>query len=107
VSFVRSATKTNGTHGNYSQSYAYDSATGNLASKAGSNYTYGDTNHAHAVTAVGSNSYSYDSNGNMTQRNVDGSTYNLAYDGENHMIAVAGAVTATFQYRCNGLSRGA
>jgi RHS repeat-associated protein len=39
-------------NGNYDQSYTYDTTTGNLGSKAGVGYTYGDTNHDHAVTRV-------------------------------------------------------
>jgi hypothetical protein len=42
---------------------------GNLASKAGVTYTYGDAAHKHAETVLTSGStYQYDQNGNMTQR---------------------------------------
>jgi len=47
------------------QNYDYDPDTGNLSIRAGVNYTYGDTNHDHAVTQMGSDSYSYDGNGNQ------------------------------------------
>ena len=48
---------------------------------------------AHAVSAVGGTQYGYDCNGNMIQRNVGGSVYNLTYDGENRLTAVGGAAT--------------
>ncbi|OGO61682.1 MAG: hypothetical protein A2032_03895 [Chloroflexi bacterium RBG_19FT_COMBO_49_13] len=41
------------------QNYSYSSSTGNLSSKADVIYTYGDSNHTHAVTAMGSGSDSY------------------------------------------------
>ncbi len=47
--------------------YTYDPNTGNLASKAGLTYTYGDPSHAHAVASLSNGfSYQYDPNGNMT-----------------------------------------
>jgi len=65
-------------------------------------YTYGDTNHKYAVTTMGSDSYTYDNNGNQTTRNVSGSAYTLTYDAENRtnnvqvtrLVRVSGAATA-------------
>jgi YD repeat-containing protein len=64
-------------------------------SKAGVNYTYGDNNHDHAVTVMGSDSYSYDANGNQVTRNVSGNAYTLGYDAENRLVSVTGAATLT------------
>jgi RHS repeat-associated protein len=75
-----------------------------MASKAGVSYTYGDANHVHAVTSRSDGkSYQYDSNGNMTYRNLVGDgIFNLGYDAENRMIQVTGAYTATFGYNGDG-----
>ena len=92
-----------GTNGTYAlQNYTYNTTTGNLSSRAGVNYTYGDTNHDHAVTQMGTDSYSYDNNGNQVTRNVGGSSYTLSYDAENHMVGVTGAATQTFVYDGDG-----
>ncbi len=58
----------------------------------------------HAITSTSgqtSYTYTYDCNGNLTQRNI-GSTYNLTYDAENRLTGVSGAATATFVYDGDG-----
>ena len=51
---------------------------------------------------MGSDTYSYDANGNQMTRNVSGSSYTLGYDAENHLVSVTGAATATFYYDGDG-----
>jgi hypothetical protein len=85
------------------ESYTYNAASGNLESKAGVSYTYGDSNHVHAVTGLSNgNAYQYDPNGNMSLRQVGEQTYNLTYDAENRLAQVSGAATASFVYDGDG-----
>ena len=64
---------------NYSESYTYYTASGNLQTKGGLTLAYSDTNHVHAATGVGGNTYGYDLNGNQVTRVIGGSTYTLGY----------------------------
>jgi hypothetical protein len=94
------------------ESYNYDTATGNLTSKAGMSYTYnaqvsgcqgGSRTIPHAVSQAGAVTYTYDCNGNMTVRNYGGGgVYNLSYDAENRMTGLSGATTATFVFDGDG-----
>ncbi len=63
---------------------------------------YGDTNHDHAVTLAGTNTFGYDAIGNQTTRTEGGSSYTLAYDAENRLVGVSGAITASFVYDGDG-----
>ena len=109
---LTSAVAAGGTNGTYNESYVYNSTTGNLSSKAGVSYTYGTQatgcadgalNKPHTVVTAGSNTYCYDKNGNINRRVIGGSsTYNLAYDAENHLTAVNGATSATLVYDGDG-----
>ena len=100
---LTNASITGGQNGLYNESYTYNSLTGNLASKAGINYTYSGT-HPHAVASLSNgNSYSHDANGNVTQRVIGGQTFNLGYDAENHMISVSRTgLNAAFTYDADG-----
>lgn len=87
-----------GTGGTYSDSYSY-LANGRMNDgPLGSGYSYGNAAHKHAVTAVGTNSFAYDANGNMTTRHVGAPVYTLTYDAENRLVSVSGAATASFLY---------
>jgi len=90
----------------YSGSYEYD-VVGNLTLKAEGGIThtmqYSDTAHVHAVSAVDGVAQSYDANGNMIERVVDGVTYAQGWDQENRLVwASTGGVTTTFTYDANG-----
>jgi hypothetical protein len=95
------STVTGGSNGIYAEGYSFESGTGNLKTKNGATYTY-DTTHKHAVASVGSNTYGYDANGNMTSRYVGGQSFTLNYDAENRLVSVTGASTANFYYDADG-----
>ena len=60
----------------------------NLSSKSDVGpYTYAQS-HTHAVTQAGSNTYTYDQNGNMISRTVGGVVWTYAYNAENQLTAV-------------------
>ncbi len=65
------------------------------------NYTYGASK-PHAVTQVGSDTFAYDANGNMTSRHVGSGTYTLSYDAQNRLVSVSGGASATFTYDGDG-----
>ena len=92
-----------GVSGVYNESYTYNPTTGNLASKAGQTLTYGAANHPHAATAMGSNIYTYDANGNMLTRKISGVTYTLSYDAEGRLVSISGGgMTASYTYNGDG-----
>jgi RHS repeat-associated protein len=101
--------------GPYNETTSY-SPNGNLSSKSSvGSYVYGASSPGncragtqatkpHAVMAAGSNSYSYDCNGNMIGRTVGGVTYSLIYDAENRLQQVkqGSAVLASYTYDADG-----
>jgi RHS repeat-associated protein len=104
---LESANATGRQDGLYNETYGYNASTGNLSSKAGNSYTYGDTAHPHAATQLDLNIYAYDPNGNMTTRTIEISTgtlatYTLGYDAEGRLTSVSGATTAAFVYDGDG-----
>jgi len=81
--------------GAYSQeTYNYDSQ-GRITSLGSlTPYVYNDPDNFHAATGAGSNTYSYDLNGNMLTRNITGDgNYSFTYDQENRLVDVYKNVT--------------
>ena len=96
-----------GVGGTYNQIYGYSATTGNLNSKAGQTLAYADTNHPHAATGMGSNTYTYDANGNMVIRVLSTAlgmvTYTLTYDAESRLVGISGGgMSATYTYNGDG-----
>jgi YD repeat-containing protein len=82
--------------GPYTQSIAYDDI-GNITAMNGVSYTYGSQ--PHAVTVIGEISYSYDDNGNMTDRD----SQDITWDVENRPVSINdGEDITTFVYDGNG-----
>ena len=76
--------------GTPSEAISYNAASGNIQSKDGVIYGY-DSSHPHAVTTLDTvQKYTYDANGSMTSRNVDGTTYAMDYDPENRLTSISG-----------------
>ena len=87
----------------YSQTWQYNPI-GNITQRTDSGaptaYTYGDPGHKHAATQLGSNTYAYDLNGNMTSHAGD----TLSYDTENRLTRVTsgnGTIT-NYTYDADG-----
>ena len=102
---LATADATGGSDGLYAETYSYDAATGNIASKAGLSYTYGATEHPHAVTGLSDgSSYGYDANGSMNSRTRAGVDATFTYNAENKLTQVVqgGATIAMFVYDADG-----
>ncbi len=90
--------------GQYTQSYQYGPATGNLSNKSDvGGYIYSQTQ-PHAVTGAGTNSYTYDLNGNMKTRTVAGNLWTYIYNAEGKITAVRknGQLISEYSYDGDG-----
>jgi len=86
------ASGTSGEGGYGLEAYHYN-AIGNITAKGNPAYGYQDAAHVHAVTHLtylqqNDQRYWYDANGNQVKRIVEGETYTLTYDAENHLTEV-------------------
>ncbi|HEY3357488.1 MAG TPA: RHS repeat-associated core domain-containing protein [Polyangia bacterium] len=90
---------TNTADGSWTQSFAYDAVGRMLNNSQRGAYTYGDAAHVHAVTAVGSMTYVYDANGNLTA----GGGRTIGYDLAHRPTSItSGGTTTTFVYDALG-----
>jgi RHS repeat-associated protein len=65
-------------------------------------YTYGDSAHVHAATALSTGEqYTYDANGNMTERTEGGVSYTQEFDAENRLSTVT-TITGTTRFVYDG-----
>ncbi|MGI6249741.1 MAG: RHS repeat-associated core domain-containing protein, partial [Anaerolineaceae bacterium] len=94
---------TNGVgEGQYSQSYSYDPATGNLASKSDVGaYTYSSAK-PHAVTKAGTNEFTYDANGSMKTRKIGDVTWTYTYGAQNQLIEIKKGAQVVSSYGYDG-----
>lgn len=83
----------------YDDDYSYD-AIGRITAHNSDSYTYSDGRHPHAPTAFGSDSYSYDVNGNLASSTVSGTSTSYSYDELDRLetITSGGTTTATYWY---------
>jgi RHS repeat-associated protein len=93
--------------GGLQQHLTYDEI-GNLTNLGGVSYSYPASGsgsvHPHAVTGTDAGgSFTYDANGNMTGRQMDGRTYEQSWDQENRLASVTtGGLTLEFAYDADG-----
>jgi RHS repeat-associated protein len=99
-----------GASGAYSRSYTYDEL-GNITGLDGNSYTYTPDpgrpyphTQPHAVTGVGSYTFTYDANGNMISREDGTGDFVQTFDAENRLVRVHGtpSFADTFDARDTG-----
>jgi RHS repeat-associated protein len=87
VNSLETASAVGGSQGTYnSETYLYDDLTGNLVDKGNGDLIYNPSSHPQAATAMGTDIYNYDDNGNMFSRDYEGENYQLTYDAESHLV---------------------
>jgi RHS repeat-associated protein len=84
------------------ESYTYDAVGNRTASHQSSSYSYQPFNR---VVTIGSNTYSYDANGNLTQKMDSTGTWNYSWDYENRLKQVTRPDSTTVSYKYDALGR--
>jgi RHS repeat-associated protein len=84
------------------ESYSYDSVGNRTASHVSSSYSYQPFNR---VTSIGSNSYSYDNNGNLISKTDSSGTWAYTWDYENRLKQVTRPDSTTINYKYDALGR--
>ena len=84
------------------ESYTYDAVGNRTASHVSSTYSYQPFNR---VVIIGSNSYSYDNNGNLTSKTDSTGTWTYTWDYENRLKQVTRPDSITISYAYDALGR--
>jgi RHS repeat-associated protein len=84
------------------ESYTYDGVGNRTASHISTSYSYQSFNR---VVTIGSNSYSYDSNGNLTSKTDSAGTWGYSWDYENRLKQVTRPDSTTISYKYDALGR--
>jgi RHS repeat-associated protein len=84
------------------ESYSYDGVGNRTASHLSSSYSYQPFN---KVVNIGSTSYSYDNNGNLTSKTDGSGTWVYTWDYENHLKQVTRPDGTTINYQYDALGR--
>jgi RHS repeat-associated protein len=94
---------TSAAHPNSSaESYTYDAVGNRTSSHQSTTYSYQPFNR---VVTVGSNSYSYDSNGNLTQKTDSSGTWAYNWDYENRLKQITRPNGQTVSYKYDAMGR--
>jgi RHS repeat-associated protein len=84
------------------ESYSYDAVGNRTASHHTTSYTYQPFN---KVVSLGAHSYTYDANGNLTQKTDNTGTWTYAWDYENRLKQVTRPDTQSITYKYDALGR--